>query len=107
MFVYWRDAQGTWREAPYYPLMPAGLYLTDVMALGCEPDGSVGDAFTCNGMPVFTRENRDKVLRDVITPGSVLFHTAGAASHGLRGMPTLLQLHRAPPTSRKRERLDD
>ncbi len=105
MSLHCRGPSGRWVDVPHYPLMPTGLYLTDVLApaVGFAPGGVVPVAFTCCGLPVFTLENRDIPLQKVVAADSVLYCAAGPASHGIVGTPSLLQLHRAPPEPRKRK----
>jgi hypothetical protein len=64
---------------PYYPNMPTGMYATHVVAqvfsYGFQPNGDVLDNFILNGAHVFTRDNKDRPLREVMQDGSILFHT--------------------------------
>ena len=64
---------------PFYDRMPAGRYLTHVIApaLECQvgEDGSVLDGFILNGAHVFTKDNKDKALGEIMQDGAVLHHT--------------------------------
>ena len=66
-------------DFPYYPNMPTGMYATHVVAkvfeFGLQPNGDVYDNFILNGAHVFTKDNRDKPLREVMRDGSIIFHT--------------------------------
>jgi hypothetical protein len=66
-------------DFPYYPNMPTGMYATYVVAkvfeFGLQPNGDLHDNFILNGAHVFTKDNRDKPLREVMQDGSILFHT--------------------------------
>jgi hypothetical protein len=68
----------TVRNLPYYPNMRVGQYATQVAspALGCILRGSdVYDPFVLNGAHVFTKDNKDKYLSEVMQDGATLHHS--------------------------------
>ena len=66
---------------PYYKNMPVGIFLTHIAApaLGCsvEKNGDVHDKFILNQEHVFTKDNRNKFLGEVVVKdGAVLHHVS-------------------------------
>ena len=76
---------------PFYKHMPLGIFLTHIAApaLGCrvEKNGDVYDLFLHKREPVFTRDNRNKIMGDVFQDGAVLHYSIcfGPVDQSLKG----------------------
>jgi hypothetical protein len=105
MTITVQSLTGVTYNLPYYMNMRVGQYVTQVAApaVGCEvrASGDVFDQFVLDGALVFTKENKDKYLAEVMEDGATLFHSMrlgrcmegeSPVGNGSRMPPTQYQL---------------
>jgi len=79
MTITVRSLAGMSYNLPYYPNMRVGQYITQIAApaLGSNVgvNGEVLDPFVLNGSFVFTKDNKEKYLSEVMQDGSTLHNS--------------------------------
>jgi hypothetical protein len=98
MTITVRCLDGKSYNLPYYKNMRAGQFVTQIVApaVGCQVNnGDVYDGLVLNGAHAFTKDNKDKLLSDIMEDGATLRHTMclGKIPPCLRGNGNLM-----PPT---------
>ena len=100
---------GSTNYVPYYRNMRLGQFVTQIVApaIGCPVSSETGDVvhnrFVLNGRIVFCKDNKDKLVGDVMQEGDKLYHTLnmGRSDNCLVGngslkRPTVFQLTLTP-----------
>jgi hypothetical protein len=100
---------GSTNYVPYYPYMQVGQFLSQIVApaLGCAVNSETGDVvhnrFILNGRTVFCKENKSKMVSDVLQDGAILYHTLNMGrsdkclvGNGCLKRPTVHQLTLMP-----------